>query len=132
MQVKTPSENPPVCKDSLQVTHHAHLKPPTPLPGFDGFLLFHCRMEKDCVRFVTLCVYTIETTTESVMDMKETMVTDIVIQAMKMDDTIKRQEVIIERLKSDKTELLIIISRMKEILVQFAPESIQQLELFKL
>lgn len=64
--------------------------------------------------------------------MKETMVTDIVIQAMKMDDTIKRQEVIIERLKSDKTELLIIISRMKEILVQFAPESIQQLELFKL
>ena len=66
------------------------------------------------------------------MEKNDTIVTDMVIQALKMDDTIKRQEVIIERLKSDKNELLIIISRMKQMLIQYAPESISQLELFKI
>lgn len=67
-----------------------------------------------------------------VMEKNDTIVTDMVIQALKMDDTIKRQEVIIERLKSDKNELLIIISRMKQMLIHYAPESISQLELFRL
>lgn len=66
------------------------------------------------------------------MEKNDTIVTDMVIQALKMDDTIKRQEVIIERLKSDKNELLIIISRMKQMLIHYAPESISQLELFRL
>ena len=66
------------------------------------------------------------------MEKNDTIVTDMVIQALKMDDTIKRQEVIIDRLKSDKNELLIIISRMKQMLIQYAPESISQLELFKI
>lgn len=66
------------------------------------------------------------------MDMKETMVTDIVIQALKMDDMIKRQEVIIERLNSDKNELLNIIFKMKGMLLQYSPESIKQFELFNL
>ena len=64
--------------------------------------------------------------------MKETMVTDIVIQALKMDDMIKRQEVIIERLNSDKNELLNIIFKMKGMLLQYSPESIKQFELFNL
>ena len=67
-----------------------------------------------------------------VMDKNDTIVTNIVIQALKMDDTIKRQEVIIEQLKSDKNELLTIISRMKEILVRYVPESINQLNLFNI
>ncbi len=67
-----------------------------------------------------------------VMDKNDTIVTDVVIHALKMDDTIKRQEIMIERLKSDKNELLAIISKMKEMLVQYSPDSIQQLELFKL
>lgn len=66
------------------------------------------------------------------MDKKDTIVTDVVIQALKMDDTIKRQEVIIERLKSDKNELLIIISKMKELLLKYAPETFDQLKLFNL
>ena len=66
------------------------------------------------------------------MDKNDTIVTDVVIHALKMDDTIKRQEIMIERLKSDKNELLAIISKMKEMLVQYAPDSIQHLELFKL
>jgi hypothetical protein len=66
------------------------------------------------------------------MDKNDTIVTDVVIHALKMDDTIKRQEIMIERLKSDKNELLAIISKMKEMLVQYSPDSIQQLELFKL
>ena len=66
------------------------------------------------------------------MDKNDTIVTNIVIQALKMDDTIKRQEIAIERLKSDKDELLAIISRMKKILVQYVPESIKQLEMFNL
>lgn len=66
------------------------------------------------------------------MEKNDTIVTNMVIQALKMDDTIKRQEVIIERLKSDKNELLIIISRMKQMLIQYAPESVSQLELFKI
>lgn len=66
------------------------------------------------------------------MDKNDTIVTNIVIQALKMDDTIKRQEVIIEQLKSDKNELLTIISRMKEILVRYVPESINQLNLFNI
>lgn len=49
-----------------------------------------------------------------------------------MDDTIKRQEVIIERLKADKSELLVIIARMKEMLKVYAPESIAHLEMFNL
>ena len=64
--------------------------------------------------------------------MIETMVTDIVIQALKMDDMIKRQEVIIERLNSDKNELLNIIFKMKGMLLQYSPESIKQFELFNL
>jgi hypothetical protein len=56
----------------------------------------------------------------------------MVIQALKMDDTIKRQEVIIEQLKSDKNELLLIITRMKRILVKLSPESVKQLEMFNL
>ncbi len=67
-----------------------------------------------------------------VMDKNDTIVTDVVIQALKMDDTIKRQEILIERLKSDKNELLIIISRMKNMLIQYAPDSIKQLEMFNL
>ncbi|MBQ9309388.1 MAG: hypothetical protein IJ222_00810 [Bacteroidales bacterium] len=66
------------------------------------------------------------------MDKNETIVTDVVIQALKMDDMIKKQEVLIERLKSDKNELLIIISRMKDLLNHYAPESIKQLEMFNL
>lgn len=57
------------------------------------------------------------------MDRNDTIVTNVVIQALKMDDTIKRQEVIIERLKADKSELLVIIARMKEMLKVYAPES---------
>ena len=66
------------------------------------------------------------------MDKNDTIVTNIVIQALKMDDTIKRQEVIIEQLKSDKNELLAVISKMKEILVHYSPEAIQQLEMFNI
>lgn len=66
------------------------------------------------------------------MEKNDTIVTDMVIQALKMDDTIKRQEVIIEQLKSDKNELLLIITRMKKILVKLSPESVKQLEMFNL
>ena len=66
------------------------------------------------------------------MEKNDTIVTDMVIQALKMDDTIKRQEVIIERLKSDKNELLIIIARLKDVLFKIAPDSVKQLELFNL
>ena len=66
------------------------------------------------------------------MDKNDTIVTDIVIQALKMDDTIKKQEVIIERLRNDNNELLALISRMKTMLLQYAPDSIKQLELFRL
>lgn len=66
------------------------------------------------------------------MDKNDTIITDIVIQTLKMDDTIKRQEVIIEQLKSDKRELLVIIARMKELLFRLAPESAKQLEMFNL
>lgn len=67
-----------------------------------------------------------------VMEKNDTIVTNIVIQALKMDDTIKRQEVIIEQLKSDKKELLVIISRIKELLFKISPESAKQLEMFNL
>jgi hypothetical protein len=63
------------------------------------------------------------------MDKKDTIVTDVVIQALKMDDTIKRQEVIIERLKSDNNELHLIISRLKELLNRYVPESVEQMDL---
>lgn len=66
------------------------------------------------------------------MDENDTIVTDIVIQALKMDDTIKKQEVIIERLRNDNNELLALISKMKTMLLQYAPDSIKQLELFRL
>jgi hypothetical protein len=66
------------------------------------------------------------------MDKNDTIVTDIVIQALKMDDTIKKQEIIIERLRNDKNELLALISRMKTMLLQYAPDSMSQLDLFKL
>ena len=66
------------------------------------------------------------------MDKNDVIVTDVVIQVLKMDDIIKRQEVLIERLKSDKNELLTIISKMKELLIRYAPESFEQLKLFNL
>lgn len=66
------------------------------------------------------------------MDKNDTIVTNIVIQALKMDDTIKRQEILIERLKADKDELLVIISKMKELLSKYAHESFEQLKLFNL
>ena len=66
------------------------------------------------------------------MDRNDTIVTNIVIQALKMDDTIKRQEVIIERLRNDNNELLALVSRMKTMLFQYVPDSIKQLELFRL
>ena len=77
-------------------------------------------------------VYTIVTAMKCVMDKNENIVTNIVIQALKMDDTIKRQELMIERLQSDKNELLDIISKMKEVLLKYAPESVKQLELFSI
>lgn len=67
-----------------------------------------------------------------VMDKNDTIVTNIVIHALKMDDTIKRQEVIIERLRNDNNELLELISRMKTMLCQYVPDSIKQLELLGL
>ena len=66
------------------------------------------------------------------MDKKDTIVTDVVIQALKMDDSIKRQEIIIERLKSENKDLLSIISRMKNMLVKVSPDLIKQLEMFNL
>ena len=66
------------------------------------------------------------------MDRNDTIVTYFVIQALKMDDTIKRQEVIIERLRNDNNELLALVSRMKTMLFQYVPDSIKQLELFGL
>lgn len=66
------------------------------------------------------------------MDKNDSIVTDVVIQALKMDDTIKRQEIMIERLKSDKNELMNIIAKMKELLARYAPDSVQLLEMFKL
>lgn len=77
-------------------------------------------------------VYAIVTAMKCVMDKNENIVTNIVIQALKMDDTIKRQEIMIERLQSDKNELLDIISKMKEVLLKYAPESVKQLELFSI
>ena len=77
-------------------------------------------------------VYTIVTAMKCVMDKNENIVTNIVIQALKMDDTIKRHEIMIERLQSDKNELLDIISKMKEVLLKYAPESVKQLELFSI
>lgn len=77
-------------------------------------------------------VYNIVTAMKCVMDKNENIVTNIVIQALKMDDTIKRQEIMIERLQSDKNELLDIISKMKEVLLKYAPESVKQLELFSI
>ena len=77
-------------------------------------------------------VYTIVIAMKCVMDKNENIVTNIVIQALKMDDTIKRQEIMIERLQSDKNELLDIISKMKEVLLKYAPESVKQLELFSI
>ena len=66
------------------------------------------------------------------MDKNDNIVTDVVIQALKMDDTIKRQEIMIERLKSDKNELMNIIAKMKELLARYAPDYVQLLEMFKL
>lgn len=66
------------------------------------------------------------------MDKNDVIVTDVVIQVLKMDDIIKRQEILIERLKSDKNELLTIITKMKELLIRYAPESFEQLKLFNL
>lgn len=66
------------------------------------------------------------------MDKNDTIVTDVVIQALKMDDTIKRQEILIQRLLADKKELLDIISKMKEVLQKYAPESVKQFELFSI
>ena len=66
------------------------------------------------------------------MDRNDTIVTEVVIQALKMDDTIKRQEILIERLKSENNELYAIISRLKDVLSKYAPESIKQLALFNL
>ena len=66
------------------------------------------------------------------MDKKDTIVTDVVIQALKMDDTIKRQEIIIERLRSENNELHMIITKLKNHLLQFVPDSIIKLELFHL
>lgn len=66
------------------------------------------------------------------MGKNDTIVTNIVIQALKMDDTIKRQEILIERLKTDKEELLVIIAKMKDVLSKYAPESFEQLNLFNL
>lgn len=66
------------------------------------------------------------------MEKNDLIVTDIVIQALRMEDTIKRQEIIIERLKTDKNELLALVSRMKKMLLNYAPESMKQLELFQL
>ena len=77
-------------------------------------------------------VYTIVTAKKCVMDKNENIVTNIVIQVLKMDDTIKRQEIMIERLQSDKNELLDIISKMKEVLLKYAPESVKQIELFSI
>ncbi len=64
-------------------------------------------------------------------DVNNNIITDVVIQALKMKDTIKRQEIMINRLQSDKNELLEIISKMKDVLCEYAPESAKQLELFK-
>ena len=66
------------------------------------------------------------------MDKNDTIVTQVVIQALKMDDTIKKQEIMIERLKADKKELLLVISKMRTMLIQYAPEYIKQLDFFDL
>ncbi len=66
------------------------------------------------------------------MNKNDTIVADMVIQALKMDDTIKRQEVIIERLTSDKNELLKIVAKLKNILAEYVPDSIQTLELLNI
>lgn len=64
------------------------------------------------------------------MDKRDTIVTDVVIQALRMDDTIKRQEVIIERLKTDNKELHLIILKLKELLNRYVPETVERMDHF--
>ena len=66
------------------------------------------------------------------MKAADSVITDIVLQALRMDDTIKRQEVTIIQLKKRNSELCGIIERMKEIIHSISPELSEQFELFQL
>lgn len=64
------------------------------------------------------------------MDKKDTIVTDVVIQALKMDDTIKRQEIIIERLKAENRDMKGLINSFNKLLLETSPEMATIMDLF--
>ena len=66
------------------------------------------------------------------MKTDDIFVTDVVLQALRMDDTIKKQEVIIVQLKKENSELYGVIEKMKGIIHSFSPELGKQFELFQL
>jgi len=66
------------------------------------------------------------------MKAADSLVTDIVLQALRMDDTIKRQEITIIQLKKKNTELCSVIEKMKEIIHSISPELREQLDLIQL
>ena len=66
------------------------------------------------------------------MKADDSLVTDIVLQALRMDDTIKRQEVTIIQLKKKNAELYGVIEKMKEIIHSLSPELSEQFNLFQL
>ena len=66
------------------------------------------------------------------MKAADSLVTDIVLQALRMDDTIKRQDITIIQLKKKNTELCSVIEKMKEIIHSISPELSEQFDLIQL
>ena len=126
MQIAAPSENPPVRKDTLQISPSpAHFKPSISEMKSTVFYL-------ENVRIFTRYVYNNVNSNGLEMNKQDIIVTELVIHTLRMKETLKNREVKIEQLSVENRELKEAISELKRLFVMYAPNIAKQLELFKI
>jgi len=66
------------------------------------------------------------------MDKKDSIVTELVIQSLRLNDRLKHSEVKIEQLSSENLELKSTIIQLKALLQAYVPNVAKQLDLFNI
>ena len=66
------------------------------------------------------------------MNKNDSIVTELVLQSLRLNDSLRHSEVKIEQLSKENQELKTIISRLKGLLQTYVPDVTKQLDLFNI
>lgn len=66
------------------------------------------------------------------MDKYSSIVTDLVVQALRLEDSLRRREIRVEQLTSENCELRKTIKNLKSVLMVYVPEIAKEIDIFNI